>query len=169
MSEEVYSTFDSEMDMAAIAAAVAEAEAEAKTKGSGEYVKPPYGVYEVSIAYMSGGACKTGKEMARVTFEIVAGELKGQKIYWNQLLDVVRNAKQPAFKIVLFRNFLRSLKTDVPVTPFTTYPDLYNTMRNIKGECDTRKLTFQLNFSKNKKDYDTFTIEEVFENDDIPF
>lgn len=147
---DIFDQFDNEFDTAQIAADAAAAQA-----NSGKYEEPPCDVYEVKITYMGVGASKAGKPMAKVTFEIAAGELTGRRIYMNQVID-------SGFKTHIFNEFMRSLKTSIPVT-FTTYRDYNKTMLDIKGECDERKLTFQLNFSKDKKGYNVFTIEDVFE------
>lgn len=147
---DIFDQFDNEFDTQQMAADVAAAQA-----NSGKYEAPPYDVYEVKVTYLGVGATKTNKPMAKVTFEIVAGELTGRRIYMNQVLDV-------GFKIHIFNEFLRSLKTSIPVT-FTTYRDYNKTMLDVKGECDDRKMSFQLNFWKDKKGYDQFKIEDVFE------
>lgn len=148
---DIFDQFDTEFDTQQMAADVAAAQA-----NSGKYEEPPCDVYEVKITYMGVGASgKTNKPMAKVTFEIVAGDLKGRRIYMNQVIDV-------GFKIHIVNEFMRSLKTSIPVT-FTTYREYNKTMLDIKGECDERKLTFQLNFSKDKKGYNVFKIEDVFE------
>lgn len=149
---DILDQFDSEFDTAQMAADVAAAQA-----NSGKYEEPPCDVYEVKITYLGVGAsAKTNKPMAKATFEIVAGELTGRRIYMNQVIDV-------GFKIHIFNEFLRSLKTSIPVK-FTTYREYNKTMIDVKGECEERKMTFQLNFAKDKKGYNTFTIEDVFEN-----
>lgn len=145
-----FDKFDTEFDTQQIAA-----DAIAAAANSGEYVEPPCDVYEVKITYLGVGESKNGKPMARVTFEIVAGELQGRRIYMNQ---VITNG----FQTHICNEFLRSLKTSIPVQ-FTTYREYNRTMIDIKAECDERKLTFQLNFSKDKKGYNVFRIEDVFE------
>lgn len=147
---DILDQFDNEFDTEKLAADIASAQA-----NSGKYEEPPCDVYEVKITYMGVGASKAGKPMAKVTFEIVAGDLKGRRIYMNQVLDV-------SFKIHIFNEFMRSLKTSIPVV-FTTFREYNKTMLDIKGECDERKMSFQLNFSKDKKGYNVFKIEDVFE------
>ena len=152
---DMFDKFDTEFDTQQIAAdAIAAA-------NSGEYVEPPCDVYEVKITYLGvGEAKKSGNPMAKVTFEIVAGELTGRRIYMNQVIN-------KGFQTHLCNEFLRSLKTSIPVQ-FTTYREYNRTMIDIKAECDERKLTFQLNFSKDKKNYNVFKIEDVFENAPAP-
>lgn len=149
---DMFDKFDNEFDTKQIAADAIAAQA-----NSGEYVEPPCDVYEVKITYLGvGESKKSGNPMARCTFEIVAGELQGRRIYMNQVITT-------GFQIHLFNEFMRSLKTSIPVPSFTTYREYNRTMIDIKAECDERKLTFQLNFSKDKKNYNVFTIEDVFE------
>lgn len=155
---DMFDQFDSAIDTKELAAGVAELQA-----NQGEYEEPPVGTYEVKLSYMTLGASKAGNPMAKVTFVIMdeGGELNGRRIYMNQVLT---NSMQIHF----FNEFLRSLKTSIPVT-FTSYRDFNRTMIDIKAECDERKLTFKLNFAqaKNPK-YRTYTIEQVFENAPAP-
>ena len=152
---DMFDQFDSEFDTRALAQDVASAQA-----NSGKYEEPPCGTYEVKVTYIGIGKSKTEKPMAKVTFEIVAGELTGRRIYMAQVLTT-------GFQIHLFNDFMRSFKTSIPVS-FTTFREYNRTMIDVKAECDERKLTFQLNFSKDKKNYNVFTIEQVFENAPAP-
>lgn len=152
---DMFDQFDNEFDTQALAQDVASAQA-----NSGKYEEPPCDTYEVKVTYIGIGKTKTDKPMAKVTFEIVAGELTGRRIYMNHVLTA-------GFQIHIFNEFLRSLKTSIPVS-FTTFREYNRTMIDVKAECDERKLTFQLNFSKDKKNYNVFTIEQVFENAPAP-
>lgn len=155
---DMFDQFDNEFDTQALAQDVASAQA-----NSGKYEEPPCNTYEVKITYIGIGKTKAEKPMAKVTYEIVAAEdetLIGRRIYQNQVLTA-------GFQIHIFNEFLRSLKTSIPVT-FTTFREYNRTMIDIKAECDERKLTFSLNFSKDKKNYNVFTIEQVFENAPAP-
>ena len=152
---DMFDQFDSEFDTQALAADVASAQA-----NSGKYEEPPCDTYEVKVTYIGIGKTKSDKPMAKVTFEIVAGELTGRRIYMNQVLTA-------GFQIHIFNEFLRSFKTSIPVS-FTTFREYNRTMIDVKAECDERKLTFLLNFSKDKKNYNVFTIEQVFENAPAP-
>lgn len=152
---DMFDQFDSEFDTKALAQDVASAQA-----NSGKYEEPPCDTYEVKVTYIGIGQTKAGKPMAKVTFEIVAGELTGRRIYMSQVLTA-------GFQIHIFNEFLRSFKTSIPVA-FTSFREYNRTMIDVKAECDERKLTFQLNFSKDKKNYNVFTIEQVFENAPAP-
>lgn len=151
---DIFDQFDTEIDVKQLAEDVAAIQA-----NNGKYEEPPCDVYEVKITYMGVGKSKSEKPMARVTFEIVAGDLKGRRIYMNQVI-------LEKFQVKGVNIFLDSLKTGIPVV-FTTYREYNQTMLDIKGKCDDNNRTFQLNFSKDKKGYNTFTIEDVFDN--IPF
>ncbi len=152
---DMFDQFDSEFDTKALAQDVASAQA-----NSGKYEEPPCGTYEVKVTYIGIGKSKADKPMAKVTFEIVAGELTGRRIYMAQVLTT-------GFQIHLFNEFMRSFKTSIPID-FTAFREYNRTMIDVKAECDERKLTFQLNFSKDKKNYNVFTIEQVFENAPAP-
>lgn len=155
---DIFDQFDNEIDTEALAADVAKA-----ANNNGAYEEPPCDTYEVKVTYIGIGETKeTHKPMAKVTFEIVAGAQTGSRIYMNQVIN-------QGFLIHKFNEFLRSLKTSIPVESFTSYRNYNKTMLDIKGEIEERDLTFQLKFEKDKKGYNQFTIEDVFEPENNPF
>lgn len=129
-----------------------------------EYKEVPHDVYEVSVSKLFLDEAKTsGLPMLKVWFKIAAGEYKGQTIFMNQMLMTKDGG---LFGLHMANNFLKSLKTDCPVAwvDWVQYDEL---LEEIMGEIKSRKMTFQLNYAKAKKgDWHTYTIEDVFENED---
>ena len=129
-----------------------------------EYKEVPHDVYEVSVNKLFLDESKnSGLPMLKVWFKIVEGEYKGQLIFMNQMLI---SKDGGLFGLHTANNFLRSMKTDCPVAwvDWVQYDELLD---NIKDELKDRKMTFQLNYGKAKKgDWHTYTIEDVFYNED---
>ena len=124
-----------------------------------EYKEVPHDVYEVSITKLFLDESKTsGLPMLKVWFKIVAGGYEGQMIFVSK--------DGGLFGLHNANNFLKSLKTDLPVAwvDWVQYDELLD---EIMGEIKSRKMTFQLKYDKAKKgDWHTYTIEDVFENED---
>lgn len=116
----------------------------------------PTGVYEVAIEKLELTTSKSEKPMLSCWFKIVAGNLKGQYIFMNQLVDA-------AFKIHIANEFLKSLDTEVDVKfngDFNTYA---STIDDVFHDASVNKLEYQLRYSENAKGFKEYKIEQVFE------
>ena len=127
---------------------------------TGDFVEVPKGEYEVKVVKIELGETgekskNPGMPMAKVWFEILAGEYKGQKIFMNQMLT-------SGFGIHKMNEFLISLETGIPVMfeNFNQYADLF---AQIFAEVDGTA-EFQLSYSENNKGYSTYTIVQRFTN-----
>lgn len=109
---------------------------------SGDFVEVPHGDYEVKIVKIELGQSKKEMPMAKVWFEVLAGEYKGQKIFMNQMLT-------SAFGFHKMNEFLNSLKTGITVVfeNFQQYADLFAL---IFAEVDG-KAEYQLAYTANPK------------------
>lgn len=154
MENDIFEQFDGRINMEALAADI-----EAAKNGTKKNI--PHDTYEVKIVYMGIGATKENpRPMAKVTFEIVYGDYKGSRIYFNQVFDP--KSEWCGLHIHRFNEFLRSLKTELPVR-FTTFREYNQLLLDIKGECEG--YSFQLNYAADKKNpsFNTFTIEDRFQ------
>ena len=114
---------------------------------TGDFVEVPKGEYEVKVVKIelgeTGEKSKTpGMPMAKVWFDILAGEYKGQKIFMNQMLT-------SGFGIHKMNEFLTSLETGIPVVfeNFQQYGDLFaQIFANVDGTAE-----FQLSYGENNK------------------
>jgi hypothetical protein len=115
--------------------------AEQNTK-TGDFVEVPHGDYEVKVVKIELGQSKKELPMAKVWFEILAGEYKGQKIFMNQMLT-------SAFGFHKMNEFLNSLETGIPVLfeNFQQYADLFT---QVFEEVDG-KAEYQLAYTANPK------------------
>lgn len=114
----------------------------AQNTKTGDFVEVPHGDYEVKVVKIELGQSKKELPMAKVWFEILAGEYKGQKIFMNQMLT-------SAFGFHKMNEFLNSLETGVTVLfeNFGQYADLF---AQIFAEVDG-KAEYQLSYTANPK------------------
>ena len=155
MGENIFDKFNSMVNLDGLKEDIAKA-----AENSGDFVEVPKGDYEVKVTKIelgeTGEKSKTpGMPMAKVWFDIVAGEYKGQKIFMNQMLT-------SGFGIHKLNEFLISLETGVTVVfeNFKQYADLF---KQIFAEIDG-KAEYQLAYGENNKGYSTYTIVKRFTN-----
>ncbi len=155
MGENIFDKFNSMIDVEGLKQDVDTAAA-----NTGDFVEVPCGDYEVKVVKIdlgeTGEKSKTpGMPMAKVWFEVLAGEFKGQKIFMNQMLTT-------GFGIHKMNEFLNSLETGITVQfeNFVQYNDLF---KQIFDAVDG-KAEFQLAYGQNNKGYSTYTIVQRFTN-----
>jgi hypothetical protein len=154
MGENIFEKFNNLIDVDGLKQDVATA-----AENSGDFVEVPKGDYEVKVVKIelgeTGEKSKTpGMPMAKVWYEIVAGEYKGQKIFQNQMLTT-------GFGIHKMNEFLNSLETNIAVVfeNFVQYADLF---KKIFDAVDG-KAEYALAYGENNKGYATYTITQRFE------
>lgn len=155
MGENIFEKFNNLIDVDGLKQDVATA-----AENSGDFVEVPKGDYEVKVVKIelgeTGEKSKTpGMPMAKVWFDILAGEYKGQKIFMNQMLTT-------GFGIHKMNEFLTSLETNIAVQfeNFVQYDALF---KEIFDAVDG-KAEFQLSYGENNKGYSTYTIVQRFTN-----
>ena len=131
---------------------------EQAASNTGEFVEVPKGDYEVKVTKIELGATgeqsKTpGMPMAKVWFDVLAGEFKGQKIFMNQMLT-------SGFGIHKMNEFLNSLETGIPVV-FENFEQYNALFEEIFREVDGRA-EYQLAYGENNKGFSTYTIVQKF-------
>jgi hypothetical protein len=131
---------------------------ETAASSDGDFVDVPKGDYEVKVVKIelgeTGEKSKTpGMPMAKVWFEILAGDFKSQKIFMNQMLT-------SGFGIHKMNEFLTSLETGITVQfeNFEQYADLF---KQIFDAVDG-KAEYALAYGENNKGYATYTITQRF-------
>lgn len=151
MGENIFEKFNSMVDVEGL-------KRDAASVKTGDFEEVPHGDYEVKVTKIELGATgensKTpGAPMAKVWFDIVAGEYKNQKIFMNQMLT-------SGFGVHKMNEFLNSLETGIPVVfeNFQQYGDLF---AQIFAEVDG-KAEYQLSYGENNKGYSTYTIVQKF-------
>lgn len=153
MGENIFEKFNSMIDVEGLKQDVDKA-----AESNGDFVEVPHGDYEVKVTKIelgeTGEKSKTpGMPMAKVWFDILAGDFKGQKIFQNQMLTT-------GFGIHKMNEFLNSLETGIPVQfeNFQQYADLF---KQIFDAVDG-KAEYQLAYGANNKGYATYTIVQKF-------
>lgn len=131
---------------------------ETAASSTGEFVEVPCGDYEVKVVKLeigeTGEKSKTpGMPMAKVWFEVVAGEYKGQKIFMNQMLT-------SGFGIHKMNQFLESLETDSAIT-FENFEQYDALFREVFAQVDGN-FEYQLHYGKNSKGYSVYEIMQKF-------
>ncbi|TFE02872.1 DUF669 domain-containing protein [Jeotgalibacillus salarius] len=150
--------FDKQVDLDALQEDVKDVE----ENGGGDFEPVPDGQYEVEVEKMEMTESKKGDPMLSIWFKIIDGDLEGQRIFYNK---VMQPQNDRAFGLQVHQNnqMLRSLwdceKDDVKFSSFGDYADL---VLDIHEDIDG-KFEYLLEKGTNKDGFDTFEIVEVFE------
>lgn len=154
MGENIFDKFNQMFDVDGLKSDIEQA-----ASSTGEFVEVPHGDYEVKVTKIELGETgerskNPGMPMAKVWYEIVAGDYKGQKIFQNQMLTT-------GFGIHKMNELLNSLETGIPVVfeNFTQYADLF---KQIFDAVDG-KAEYALAYGENNKGYATYNITQRFE------
>lgn len=126
---------------------------QARENGGGNYEEVPYGTYEVNVEKIELRESKKGDPMVSIWFNIIAGDFKNSKIFYNQVIN-------QGFQIHLLNEFLRSLDTGVNVE-FDSYAQYNEVLMDVAE--GTKTLEYALKYGENKKGFPTYEITEVFE------
>lgn len=145
-----FSKFDKQVDLEGLKNDIKDAE----ENGGGDFKEVPHTKYEVAITKLELTESKKGDPMVSVWFKITNGEYKGSLIFMNQVIT-------QGFQIHIADEFLRSLETTVDVQ-FESYSQYAEMLADIFEEIED-KVEFVLDYSENKKGYNTFEIIDSFE------
>lgn len=153
MTENMFAKFNDMFDLEGL-----KKDLENVTANTGEFVDVPKGDYEVKVVKLelgeTGANSKTpGMPMAKVWFEVLAGEYAKQKIFMNQMLT-------SAFGIHKMNEFLTSLETglDIGFENFEQYDALLKEVFTaVDGTAE-----YQLSYGENNKGFSTYTIVQKF-------
>ena len=150
MAENIFEKWNKAVDLNGLKNDI---EGASQNKG-GNYVEVPVGTYEVKLVKGEVKATKNGDPMVSLWFEIIAGEYKGQKIFFNQVIT-------QGFQIHIVDDFLKSLDSDIDVH-FEDYAQYNDMIMDIVEACDG-KLEFALEYGVNNKGFNTYKITDIFE------
>ncbi|WP_371069123.1 DUF669 domain-containing protein [Sediminibacillus sp. JSM 1682029] len=153
-----WSKFDRDVDLEALEEDVKEVE----ENGFGDFPEIPDGQYEVEVEKMELKESKKGDPMLTIWFKILEGELEGQRIFYNKVMQP-QNDKAFGFQVHQNNEMLRALwdceHDDVKFTGFQDYAEL---VLDIHEDIDG-KFEYLLEKGTNKDGYDTHEIAEIFE------
>lgn len=147
----IWEEFDNVVDVEGLKADVKEA----AENGGGTYKEVPEGTYEVEVDKLELKKSKKGAPMLSCWMKIAAGEFAGSIIFYNQVLT-------SGFGLHNANEFLRSLDSGVEVD-FTNFKQYHEMLLDIFEEVNGN-LSYQLEYGKNSKGYNTYEISDVFEN-----
>lgn len=150
MAKEIWDEFDEKIDVEGLAKDAKEA----AENGGGNFKEIPFGKYEVEVNKIQLVKSKAGKPMLSIWFKVIAGEFKGSIIFYNQVMD-------QGFGIHNANEMLRNLESTVEVK-FKSFKQYNEMLLDILEEIDGN-LEYVLVYGVNKKGYNTYEIEEVFE------
>ncbi len=153
MSENIFDKFNAMFDVEGLKKDTDQAAA-----SNSDFVEVPKGEYEVKVVKLEIGETgekskNPGMPMAKVWFDILAGDFKGQKIFMNQMLT-------SGFGLHKMNEFLESLESGITVVfeNFNQYNELFGQIFNeIDGKAE-----YQLSYGENNKGYSTYTIVKRF-------
>lgn len=128
---------------------------EAAENGGGKYKEVPEGTYEVEVNKLELKKSKSENPMLSCWLKILEGEYKGSLIFYNQVLAT-------GFGLHNANEFLRSLDSGVEVE-FVNFKQYHELLLDI-FEAVNGNLAYQLEYGKNSKGFNTYKIEDVFEN-----
>lgn len=151
---ELFQKFNEAFDVEGLKADVA-----AAADGNVEFKEVPKGSYEVKVTKIELGVTgenskNPGMPMAKVWFDILAGDYKGQKIFMNQMLT-------SGFGIHKMNELLTSLETGIQVV-FENFEQYAELMTLIFNEVDG-KGEYELAYGENNKGFSTYTIIQRFQ------
>lgn len=134
---------------------------EAQENQGGEYKEVPAGTYVVEIEKIEcKETAKTGMPMVSIWFEILEGEHKGQKLFFNQVLQV--GTKNLGWQINKLITFVHDLDTGVILEDKTDLSLLEDWLEEVFDQVEDLGLEYEIEYSQDKKGYDVFKITQVF-------
>lgn len=133
---------------------------DAKKNGGGDFPTIPAGKYEARVETLEiKGTKADNRPMLAVSFKILSGEYKNQRIFMNRVLYGTKNDKN---MIVSALGFLDKLDSGIPVS-FTSYKQFAQLVLDIAEAIDG-KLEYAIDYDDTR--FNSVSIDEVFEVED---
>ena len=131
---------------------------DAKKNGGGDFPTIPAGKYEVKLESMEikGTKADPNRPMLAVSFKILSGEFKNQRLFMNRVLYGTKNDKN---MIASAMGFLEKLDSGVPVS-FTSYKQFSQLVLDVAEAIDGT-LEYAVDYDDSR--FNSITVEEVFE------
>lgn len=149
MSKNIWEEFDEKIDTEGLAK-----DAKDAAENGGDHKEVPLGTYEVEVNKIELKKSSKGDPMLSIWFKIIAGEYKGNLIFYNQVMS-------QGFGIHNANEMLRSLDSGVEVE-FVNFSKYHDILLDIV-EAVTGTLEYAIEYGKNNKGYNTYKIVDVFE------
>lgn len=131
---------------------------DAKKNGGGDFPTIPAGKYEVKLESMEikGTKADPNRPMLAVSFKILSGEFKNQRLFMNRVLYGTKNDKN---MIASAMGFLEKLDSGVPIS-FTSYKQFAQLVLDVAEAIDGT-LEYAVDYDDSR--FNSITVDEVFE------
>ena len=153
----IFDKFDKQVNQADIKKKMEEA----RENGGGNR-EIPVGRYFVSIEKIEAKETKKGDPMISVWMNILEGEFKNSKIFHNLVIQVGGQWEGLQWNNAI--DFIDSLGTGIENTNPHSIGHLATWAEEVFEDIDEKGLEYDLDYSKTKKGYDVYKIEEVFQD-----
>ena len=152
-----FSKIDRTVDLKGLQADVEEA----KKNSGGDFPTIPAGKYEVRVETLEvkGTKADPNRPMLAVSFKILSGEFKNQRLFMNRVLYGTKNDKN---MIASAMGFLEKLDSGVPIS-FNGYEPFRQLVLDVAEAIDG-KLEYAVDYDDSR--FNSITIDEVFEVED---
>ena len=134
---------------------------EAVKNGGGDFPTIPAGEYEAKVETLEikGTKADPNRPMLSVSFKILSGEYKNQRLFMNRVLYGTKNDKNMIASAV---GFLRSLESDIPIS-FTTYKQFAQLVLDVAEAIDG-VLEYAVDYDPDR--FNSISITNVFDAED---
>ncbi len=150
-----FSKIDRSVDLKGLQADVEEA----KKNGGGDFPAIPAGKYEVRLESMEikGTKADPNRPMLAVSFKILTGEYKNQRLFMNRVLYGTKNDKN---MIASAMGFLEKLESGVGIS-FQSYGQFNQLVLDVAEAIDAAGLEYAVDYDDSR--FNSITIDEVYE------
>lgn len=152
-----FSKIDRTVDLKGLQADVEEA----KKNSGGDFPTIPAGKYEVRVETLEvkGTKADPNRPMLAVSFKILSGEFKNQRLFMNRVLYGTKNDKNMIASAI---GFLEKLDSGVPIS-FNGYEPFRQLVLDVAEAIDG-KLEYAVDYDDTR--FNSISIDEVFEVED---
>lgn len=128
------------------------------SNGEKDYDDIPAGKYEACLNNLVLKVSKTGKPMMSFTFEIIAGDYDGRKVFYSQLLD------EP-WKFGKANSLLLALYPDAEPLKYSSFDELETLLDKILTEVGD-EWEYEISYTVNKNGFGSVSVDKIFTDDE---
>lgn len=132
------------------------------SNGGKDYDEIPAGKYEAVLNNLVLKLSKTNKPMVSFTFEIIAGEYDGRKVFYSQLLDEPwKFGKANSLLLALYPD----AEADIKYSNFDELEKLLDKIYSVVGD----EWEYEISYTVNKNGFGSVSVDKIFtdgEDDD---
>lgn len=128
------------------------------SNGGKDYDDIPAGKYEACLNNLALKVSKTNKPMMSFTFEIIAGDYDGRKVFYSQLLD------EP-WKFGKANSLLLALYPDAEPLKYSSFDELETLLDKILTEVGD-EWEYEISYTVNKNGFGSVSVDKIFTDDE---